>query len=135
MGTDANPAGCWWTIDTTGADGIVRIATHGPMGREDLVRMIRESLARANEAQRARFLVDHRDMRPLVGAAEIYDLPRISQREGLDSSLRIAILYPVDSPHRGDFEFYQMMSWSIGADHIRLFTETDAALEWLQDGA
>lgn len=122
-----------WVIDYLPEHRVVRVTTSGTMALEQIKQMAEDALA-AGAAQGAdHFLVDHRLMVPALSHEEIFDLPRISEEQGVAPTTRVAIVFSPDSPRREDFFFYEVRTRSKGNSNIRQFNDYDQALGWLLD--
>jgi hypothetical protein len=119
-----------WTIDYLAEAQVVRVKTSGTMDLDQIKQMMVDGLAEGARRGTSRFLVDHRDMTPVLQMADIYRLPDVSLAVGVDRRFQVAIVFSPDSESWQDFEFYEIRAHNFGYDH-RLFTTPEAALHWL----
>lgn len=122
-----------WTLEALPDQALLRVTTSGSMTLADVRQMAMEAVAAGKQHGIRRYLVDHRLMQPAMSAEDIFDLHAINAGLGVNSSLRVAIVYSADSPGRDDFFFYEVHTLSRGASNIRLFTDLLQALDWLSD--
>lgn len=122
-----------WVIDFLPEDAVVRVTTSGPMSLEENIAFVRDALAMAAERGATRFLIDHRNMTTALSTEQLFDLPVINARLGVDSHLRAAVVYSLDSPSRDDFLFYDARNRSKGIHSVRLFSDLQHAREWLAE--
>ena len=119
-----------WHIDAEPEHERIRITTSGEMGPREFKAMTIAGLAAANAAGVRRVLVDHRAMVPGVAPVDIHDLPRLFERLGVPSTLRIATIVPAE--YRSLFDFFQALVWNRGEHHFRNFDDEAEASRWLQ---
>ncbi len=62
-------------------------------------------------------------------AFDVYDMPRIVDKQGVPIACRRALL--VSEPS-GDFAFLETVSVNVG-QQVRIFTDLEASLEWLEE--
>ena len=118
-----------WEIDYLREQEVVRVKTSGTITLELFKRMVTDALTEAVKHGATRFLIDHRAMTPDIGFFDIYNLPETNFSLGV-SRVYTAIVYSATSEKSGDFELYAVRARHHGYNH-RLFTEPEAALEWL----
>jgi hypothetical protein len=122
-----------WVIDFLPESSVVRITTDGPMTLQENLAFIADALVVGKAHGATRFLVDHRRMTTALKTEELFDLPVTNARMGVDASMRAAVVYSLDSASRDDFFFYDARNRSKGIRSIRLFTDTQLAMEWLAE--
>ena len=120
-----------WTVDHLEDRGVIRVTAEGPADRQQLRQLTRDAVMAGHAKGCARFLVDHRRTRLVLGAAEIFDMPKRGEDAGFGADLRIAILIGEDSPSRADFEFYAIQCGNLGIHFLRLFFDEASALDWV----
>jgi len=123
-----------WKVDYIPEHRLVRVTSEGTLGREDMRSLMRDTIAAGRIHATPRFIVDHRRMRPDLGTADIFDMPRRAQDLGFGADFRIAVVASPDSPKREDFEFYAIQCGNLGLHFLRLFFDYDDALEWVSRG-
>ena len=123
-----------WVVDYLPESAVVRVTTEGPMTLEDNLAFINDALAVSKVHGAIRFLVDHRKMIPALKIEELFDLPVINARMGVDPNMCVAVVYSPDSPGRDDFFFYDARTRGKGIRNIRMFTDMEHALDWLITG-
>ena len=121
-----------WTIEYGQEDGIVRVKMTGRATLESLKRLATEALAEAARHGADKFLVDDREMVPNIGTMDIYNLPDILQKLGMNHAHKVAVVFSASSEKVEDFQFYEARANNLGFGH-RLFTSPEAALDWLMD--
>jgi len=122
-----------WVVDYLPESAVVRVTTEGPMTLEDNLAFINDALAVSKVHGAIRFLVDHRKMIPALKIEQLFDLPVINARMGVDPNMCVAVVYSPDSPGRDDFFFYDARNIAMGIRNIRLFTDPQNALDWLAE--
>lgn len=120
-----------WTIEHLLPQDVIRVISEGDADRIQLRNLTRDAVMAGHVHRCARFLIDHRRTRLNLGTAEIFDMPRRGEDAGFGGDLRIAILLDPDSPTRPDFEFYAIQCGNLGIHFLRLFFDSESALEWL----
>lgn len=123
-----------WVIDYLPDSAVVRVTTEGAMTLEENLAFINDALAVSKPHGAIRFLVDHRKMIPALKIEELFDLPVINARMGVDPHMRVAVVYSAESPGRDDFFFYEARTRGKGIRNIRLFTDMEHAMDWLLEG-
>lgn len=120
-----------FTLEHLDVEGIILARTSGTMGLADLLRFSETAFKYGTKLGFTRYLVDHRNMVPDISTFELYDLPTLLQKSGLEGDIKIAIVFRENSEKRDDFDFYQIRSWSMGINNIRQFTSEQQAMSWL----
>lgn len=120
-----------WVVRHLPEPDLIEVVAEGPADRDQLRQLTRDAVAAGHAHRCSRFLVDHRRTRLVLGAAEIFDMPRRGEDAGFGSDLRIAILIEAASPSRADFEFYAIQCGNLGIHFLRLFFDREQALAWL----
>ena len=120
-----------FTLEFLEDQGIVSVRTSGTMSFDEFVRLARDAFAFGSRHGGERYLVDHSDMTPDVNTFDIHDLPKIHEQLGLSGDVKVAVVYPENSPGKEDFDFYQMRAWSIGLNNLRHFNSMQQAMNWL----
>ena len=120
-----------WIVNYLEDRKVVRVVAQGPADRQQLRQLTRDAVGEGHRQACARFLIDHRLTRLVLGTAEIFDMPKRGEDAGFGADLRIAILIGEDSPSRADFEFYAIQCGNLGIHFLRLFFDEQSALDWL----
>ena len=120
-----------FTLEFLEAQGIVSIRTSGTMTLQEFIQLAQEAFPFGVKHQTERFLVDHSNMTPDVNSFDIHELPKILQQLGLAGNVKVAVVYPENSPGKDDFDFYQISAWSNGINNLRHFTDMQQAMTWL----
>jgi len=120
-----------WIVDHLEDPGVIRVVAEGPADRQQLRQLTRDAVAAGYRHHCARFLIDHRRTQLVLGAAEIFDMPKRGEDAGFGADLRIGMLIDPESPSRPDFEFYAIQCGNLGIHFLRLFFDEQAALDWL----
>ena len=120
-----------WTIHLLETPPAIAVKASGPMKLVLVKQIAAEALAEAAAHGVHRFLVDDREMVPLLSTLEIYELPDTLARLGLDKRDRVAVVYASTAPKAGDFSFFEDTAVNRGFD-VRLFTDVNLALDWLR---
>jgi len=111
-------------------DRVVRVIPEGPMRLVTIRQLSAAAIAAAPPGRPRKFLSEDRNMLPELSTVELFDLPSILERLGLERSDRIAVVYSPDSPKRSDFEFFENVAYNRGYA-VKLFTDPDKARDWL----
>ncbi len=122
-----------WEIEYMQQEGVVFVRTAGPLTdvRQNQM-MISDALAEAAKHGATKFLIDDRDLTLKIGTGDIYYLPEAYDNLGVSHKYKVAIVLAVTSKEEADFKFYETRAANLGYKH-RLFTDPDAALDWLTD--
>lgn len=121
-----------WKIEYWPEHRLIYIKTSGIMTLEMLRQLTIDAIEQGRKYKVNRYLGDHTDMLPAVESMGIYELPRICAELGLLRTDRLAILYSPLSGSQADFKFYEDSAINDGFAH-RLFTDKNAALDWLAE--
>lgn len=121
-----------WQIEHLDEDNIVHVKVRGEMPEDQVVLHVTEALAVASEHEATRFLVDHREMEPLVSMVRIYAMPGVFEKLGLSRIHRLAVLFTPSSKHAREYEFFETVSVNRGFQ-VRLFEGDSEALAWLRE--
>ena len=120
-----------WTIQIIHMPRAVSVKATGPMKLVLVKQIAAEALAEAATHGVHQFLVDDREMVPELSTLEIHELPDTLGRMGLGKDDRAALVYTKTSPKAADFRFFENTARNRGFS-IRLFSDMDAALDWLR---
>ncbi len=76
-----------------------------------------------------KLLNDLRDAKITPSTLDIYNMPRIISKQGVHLACKRALVVPEASD---DFRFLETVSVNVG-QQVRIFTDPEAAIEWLSD--
>lgn len=114
-------------------DDLIVITHSGIMTRQDYRTEATEVLQLARDRDIRRFLVDNTTLEPTLGAADIYDFPRIYDELAADRAARIAVISSPQDAVRRNLQFYETVCVNRGYN-VRLFDTREQALDWLRAG-
>jgi hypothetical protein len=102
---------------------------------KDLLKHEAQCIALAKENESTRILSDARQATLEMSVVDLYGLPEFYGDQGLQRSVRIAVLPPTSEAGKDLVDFYETVSlnrgWTVG-----IFEERQEALDWLfNDGA
>ena len=120
-----------WQIEHMERDNILHVKVTGEMTEDQVVRHVSDALAVAAAHGCTRFLVDHREMIPLVPIARLYGLPGVFEGVGLRRTHRLGVLYSPSTGHGEEYKFFETVSVNNGFQ-VQLFTRDSEAMAWLK---
>lgn len=110
---------------------MLRVTGHGVLGGDQIRTMSHEVIDAIHRRGLTHVLVDCRELQPNIDTIDIYRLPELYRERALDRAVRVAIVANPQSDKMPDFKFYETVSYNTGYQ-IRLFTDMDAARQWLK---
>jgi hypothetical protein len=124
-----------WEIEYLQQEGVVYVRTWGTLTDVHANQMmIAEAVAEAEKHGATKCLIDDRDLTLEIGIVDLYYLPEAFSDLGVRHEYKVAIVFPVGSLKEENFKFYETRAANLGYTH-RLFSDPDAALDWLTGGA
>lgn len=119
-----------WTLTHLQEARVLVVTTSGRMNLQDLVQMASDAMVEAGVLKVRKFLIDHRRMTADVSSMDVYDLPSVIRRLGLQPSHTAAIVFAAETARPKDVTFYEDVSHELG-QNVRVFTDPADALAWL----
>jgi hypothetical protein len=120
-----------WEIEHNKQDGLLGVRTFGIITWDENRLMAQEALAAAIKHKTKKVLVDHRRLQANLTILQIDDLPKLFKEIGIGPEYKVAILIDPESPHSGNFTFFQHVS-IISSLQFKVFSEQAEATEWLK---
>lgn len=123
-----------YSIDYLDDEKAVRITTAGCLAPADHKRFSLDALEEARRRSCRKFIADHRQAGLDFTFMEIYEWPRQLKQFGLESNMRVAVVYAGSDPKARDYRFFEDVSFNQGLPLMRVFDDYDEALKWLRGG-
>lgn len=122
-----------WKIEYMQQEGVVCVKIAGvfdDVGQNQM--MISDGLAEAAKYGATKFLLDNRDLTLKIEITDFYYLPDAYEKLGVSRRYKVAIVLSAVSIKDENWKFYETRAANLGYRH-RLFTDPDAALDWLTE--
>jgi hypothetical protein len=120
-----------WNARYLPDEKLIDIVCAGILSYEDYENNIKNAIALAAKHQAHLFLCDHARVMNLAQVFQIYDLPFLFDKLGLERKSKIAIITPDDPSSVGVYNLFEKaclhLKWS-----VKLFTRREAAMKWLK---
>jgi hypothetical protein len=121
-----------WKIELMESGGVIRMTASGTVTVADINRLRAEAFELAQEHDIHKYLSDQRNAMLQLSTSDIYRLPNGLDSYGHDRRDRLAIVYSESSAGKEDYEFFETVAVNRGLP-VRLFSDYDAALSWLNE--
>ena len=120
-----------WHVEYLQEEGVILIATSGPMDLEQIRQMSAAALAEEAKRNVSKFLTEHKDVAPLLPFIELYHLPDVLEKFGFKHHHKVAVVNVASPKLQGDLKFFETVAFNKGFD-VRVFPERAEALRWLR---
>jgi hypothetical protein len=118
------------TISYNTEHGIVESVLADDVTKEDLRLHEVRCMDLAQERNTTLFLTDATRATLKVSVVDLYDLPGLYEKYGLERPVRIAVLEPTSEAGKGLVDFYETVCVNRGW-HSKVFTTRQEAVDWL----
>ncbi len=120
-----------WHVEYLAQEQVIAVELSGMIGMADLWGVGPRCLAVAQERTTHAILADVREATLTAQTTELYRLSDSASEHGFTRHYRVALVISDDPDQKESFTFFETVFVNRGFQ-IRLFSERDAALEWLR---
>ena len=122
-----------WEHAFNEALSIIEVTLTGVVSGDELRQGTERGLALSRTLGEVRCIIDATDQEETGTILDLYQLPDLYERAGLDRKTRLALLPPTRPELRELAMFYETVCVNRGW-LVRLFTTREQAIEWLRNG-
>jgi hypothetical protein len=119
-----------YNVDYDQENDYLIASLEGVINLEKIKEYVREIVKKGQECNCKHVIGDLRKLRITGDTMSIFNLPEVVEIEGIDQSWKRA--YVVDEMDKQHFRFYENVAVNRG-HRIEVFTEFDAAINWLKE--
>ena len=119
-----------WNVAHLPEHRVVRVVFSGLLTGENIMAAIREWAQVAQQHGTKKCLADCSDLEGGHSVIDLFQLVQMLETAGVDRSVREAIVMPLRQDKARDVAFWETSCRNRGYS-VRLFANTDSALEWL----
>lgn len=119
-----------WHIEYRQDVGIISTEITGIVTLEEVKKASIEIIELSNQTDVGKFITRFYDISQEITLLEIYGLPQIMLGLGMKYSDRIAVIYPMNSPLKHLFNFFDNRCF-LSSVNIKVFSDFDTGYRWL----
>lgn len=119
-----------WQIEYRQDVEIISTVVSGAVTLEGVKKVSTELLELAKQKAVSQFLTSFRDISNNISIFEIYNLPKTLRDLGINTSDKIAIVYPMNSPFKSLFSFFDTRCFNSSLN-VKVFPDYEIAYNWL----
>jgi hypothetical protein len=121
-----------WNFKFVPENGVLSVTTTGDLDYEMMLEFIAAATAEMRAHACERILIDHRNAVLQFSPTRMYRLPAVEVAYGVDRRQKVAVVLAPTTTRPEDAQIYADVMQNNGLPH-RLFSDPDAALDWLLD--